>query len=78
MKRRAIHTNKSFVPDTVLYEVRSEGQSEIFRRSYIVENGQAALEDDGERVPVEEFAVLSRRRISKLGVPPMAAGEDEA
>ena len=68
---------KALYPDTVLYEVRSEGQSEIFRRSYIVENGEAALEDDGERVPMEQFAILSRRRIARHGVPPMATGEDE-
>ena len=64
---------KLVYPDSLIYEVRVDGQSEIFRRSYIVENGQASLLEDGERVPLEEYSILSRRKIATLGVPPMAA-----
>ena len=69
---------KALYPDIVLYEVRSEGQSEIFGRSYVIENGEASLEDDGERVPMEQFKILSRRRVpSRAGVPPMPTTDEE-
>ena len=58
-------------PAHVIYEVRVDGVSEIFKRSYMIENGQASLFEDGERVPLEEYTILSRRRLPVMGVPPM-------
>ena len=69
---------RELYPDSLIYEVHQRGDSTLYRRGYVVENGRARLGDDVERVPVEEFAVLSRRKLSRGGVPPMAAVEDEA
>jgi transcriptional regulator with XRE-family HTH domain len=68
---------RELYPDTVVYEVHQHGESTLYRRGYVVEDGRARLGDDVEHVPVEEFAILSRRRIARHGVPPMATGEDE-
>ena len=68
---------RELYPDSVIYEVHRGGESEIFKQSYAIEEGEVSLEDDGERVPPEQFAILSRRRIPRHGVPPMATGEDE-
>ena len=61
-------------PESMIYEVHTDGQSEIFRQSYSVENGKAVLGDDASRVPPEEFAILSRRRIPKQGVSEAPTG----
>jgi transcriptional regulator with XRE-family HTH domain len=68
---------KNLYPDNVLYELHSGGQSEIFRQSYMIQNGKALLGDDAERVPQEEFSILSRRRIARMGVPEMPTVDED-
>jgi len=68
---------KALYPTSVLFEVQTNGQSEIFRRSYLVQDGQASLLEDGERVPEKQFKILTRRKIARAGVPEMPTGHYE-
>ena len=53
-----------------------DGERTIYKQSYLVTNGKASLQGIAEEAR-DEFEVLSRRRIPKAGVPPMATREDE-
>jgi len=63
-------------PDSFVYEVVEDGVARVLRRGYTVEDGKAVLDGDAERIAPEQFAILSRRRIPKNGVPEMATEEE--
>jgi transcriptional regulator with XRE-family HTH domain len=64
-------------PNTVIYELNTDGKSEFFKRSYGIVDGQAMLEEDGERISPEQFSLVSRRRVPQSGVPAMPTTEEE-
>ena len=68
---------RELYPDSLIYEVHQHGGTTIYRRGYVVENGRAHLDDEVEPVVPEQYRILSRRKISKVGVPELPRGHYE-